>query len=65
MAREDVFADTSALYAFVNKRDAYHVEARRIVERLLHARRQLIASDYFQRSLTRSRNKLASSVASS
>ncbi len=46
MAREDVFADTSALYAFVNKRDAYHAEARSIVERLLHARRQLIASDY-------------------
>ena len=45
MALEDVFADTSALYAFVNKRDAYHAEARRIVERLLHARRQL-ASDY-------------------
>ena len=46
MALEDVFADTSALYAFVNKRDAYHAEARRIVERLLHARRRLIASDY-------------------
>jgi hypothetical protein len=27
MAREDAFADTSALYAFVNKRDAYPLTA--------------------------------------
>ena len=46
MARGDVFADTSALYAFVNKRDVSHSEARRIVERLLHVGRRLIASDY-------------------
>src|SRR5690348_11615036 len=46
MAGGDVFADTSALYAFVNKRDVLHSEARRIVERLLHVGRRLIASDY-------------------
>jgi predicted nucleic acid-binding protein len=28
MAGGDVFADTSALYAFVNKRDVLHSEAR-------------------------------------
>ncbi|MDA1277675.1 MAG: PIN domain-containing protein [Verrucomicrobia bacterium] len=46
MASGDVFADTSALYAFVDRRDAFHIKAGEIVLGLVRARRRLVVSDY-------------------
>jgi len=46
MAVRDVFADTSALYALVNRSDSTHETARTAVARLIRAGRQLIATDY-------------------
>jgi predicted nucleic acid-binding protein len=46
MAASEVFVDTSALYAFVDKKDAYHASASDAVRRLVKARRRLIVSDY-------------------
>jgi predicted nucleic acid-binding protein len=41
-----VFADTSALYAFVDKNDSNHVDAREAVTRLARAGRRIVATDY-------------------
>ena len=41
-----VFVDTSAFLATKNRRDARHVEAVRLKERLLGAGRTLVTSDY-------------------
>jgi len=46
MASRDVFVDTSGLYALVDKRDAHHVQARELVEKLLRAGRRLVVTDY-------------------
>jgi predicted nucleic acid-binding protein len=46
MAAHEVFADTSALYAFVDKNDANHVVAREAVTRLARAGRRIVATDY-------------------
>lgn len=46
MANGEVFADTSALYAFVDKSDSSHQMACRIVLDLVGARRRLVVSDY-------------------
>jgi len=46
MAAREVFADTSALYAFVDKNDANHVDAREVVTRLARAGRRIVATDY-------------------
>jgi len=46
MANREVFADTSALYAFVDKRDSGHAAAGRIVGELVRAGRRLVVSDY-------------------
>ena len=46
MAAHKVFADTSALYAFVDKNDANHVVAREAVTRLARAGGRIVATDY-------------------
>jgi len=46
MAGRKVFADTSALYAFVDKRDAHHVAASQLVGEILRSGRLLVTSDY-------------------
>jgi predicted nucleic acid-binding protein len=46
MAGREVFADTSALYALVDKNDANHAIAREAVTRLLRAGRRIVATDY-------------------
>jgi len=46
MAAREVFADTSALYAFVDKNDANHGDAREAVTRLARAGRRIVATDY-------------------
>ena len=45
MARE-IFADTSVLYALVNRNDASHVAAVAAVTRLLEAGRRIVTTDY-------------------
>jgi hypothetical protein len=46
MAAREVFADTSALYAFVDRNDANHVVARDAVARLVVAGRRIVTTDY-------------------
>lgn len=46
MAKSEVFIDTSALYAFVDRNDAGHKNARDAVARLATAGRQFIVTDY-------------------
>ena len=46
MAGRKVFADSSALYAFVDKRDAHHAAASQLVSELLRSGRLLLTSDY-------------------
>ena len=46
MAAREVFADTSALYAFVDRNDSNHQVASEAVARLVRAGRRIIASDY-------------------
>jgi len=46
MAAREVFADTSALYAFVDKNDANHGVAREAVTRLLLAGKRVVVTDY-------------------
>ena len=46
MAAREVFADTSALYAFVDKNDANHIDAREAVTRLARAGRRIVVTDY-------------------
>lgn len=46
MASGEVFVDTSALYAFVDRSDSWHQRACRVVLDLLEARRRLVVSDY-------------------
>ncbi len=46
MASREVFVDTSALYAFVDKNDSSHQRASRVVLDLVGAGRRLVVSDY-------------------
>ena len=46
MATRDVFADTSALYAFVDRNDATHAAAREAVLRLVEAGKRIVTTDY-------------------
>jgi uncharacterized protein len=46
MGKRDVLADTSALYAFVDRNDASHVAARDAVARILNDGRRIVATDY-------------------
>jgi predicted nucleic acid-binding protein len=46
MANPEVFVDTSGLYALVEKNDAHHRTARRVVEKLLRSGRKLVLTDY-------------------
>ena len=46
MAASEVFADTSALYALIDRRDARHPVAREAVERIVRAGRLIVTTDY-------------------
>jgi|SRR5271157_2761921 len=46
MAVREVFADTSALYAFVDKNDTSHTAAREAVTQLLPAGKRIVVTDY-------------------
>lgn len=46
MAANEVFADTSALYALIDRRDANHVAAREAVGRVVQASRLIVTTDY-------------------
>jgi hypothetical protein len=46
MAGSEVFADTSALYAFVDKNDAQHAVARTAAAKLAHEGRRIVTTDY-------------------
>lgn len=46
MAAREVFADTSALYALVDRNDGGHAAARAAVGRLLTSGARLVATDY-------------------
>lgn len=46
MAANEVFADTSALYALIDRRDARHAVAREAVERIIRAGRLIVTTDY-------------------
>ncbi len=45
MAANEVFADTSALYALIDRRDANHAAAREAVGRLVRAGRLIVTTD--------------------
>jgi uncharacterized protein len=46
MAANEVFADTSALYALIDRRDARHPAAREAVEKIARAGRLIVTTDY-------------------
>lgn len=46
MAASEVFCDTSALYALIDRRDANHDAVREAVERVVRAGRLLVTTDY-------------------
>lgn len=46
MAAREVFVDTSALYALIDKRDTHHRQAREAVTQLLRSGRRLVTTDY-------------------
>jgi predicted nucleic acid-binding protein len=46
MAAREVFADTSSLYAFVDRNDSSHGVAREAVTRLLLEGRRIVLTDY-------------------
>lgn len=46
MAKREVFADTSGLYALIDRKDASHEEARDAIGVLLRAGRRLVVTDY-------------------
>jgi predicted nucleic acid-binding protein len=46
MAAREAFADTSSLYAFVDKNDANHPTAREAVTRLLKTGKRIVLTDY-------------------
>lgn len=46
MAAREVFADTSALYALIDRRDAKHGAVREAVERVVRGGRRLVTTDH-------------------
>jgi predicted nucleic acid-binding protein len=46
MVGREVFADTSALYALINRRDARHPATRTVVERLVRSGCLIVTTDY-------------------
>jgi uncharacterized protein len=46
MASREAFADTSALYAAVDARDAHHAKVARLMRQLAQASRIIVTSDY-------------------
>ncbi len=46
MASADVFADTSALYAAIDARDAHHRDTAALIRQLAQAGRMIVISDY-------------------
>ena len=46
MAAREVFADTSALYALVDRRDAHHVRAAALAGEMGRAGRRMVTTDY-------------------
>ena len=46
MAGREVFVDTSALYALIDRNDSRHSAARDVVAALINARRHLVTTDY-------------------
>lgn len=46
MASTEVFADTSALYALIDRRDAWHERTRAAVELVVKAGRLILTTDY-------------------
>jgi hypothetical protein len=46
MAASEVFADTSALYELIDRRDAAHPAMRSAVERIVRGGRRLVTTDY-------------------
>lgn len=46
MAAREVFVDTSALYALIDKRDAHHRKTKEVVATLLQSRCRLVTTDY-------------------
>ena len=46
MAAREVFVDTSALYALIDKRDSHHRKASGAVTQLLNSGRRLVTTDY-------------------
>jgi uncharacterized protein len=46
MATREVFADTAAFYAFIDRNDSHHRAAREVVTKLVQAGRRIVATDY-------------------
>jgi predicted nucleic acid-binding protein len=46
MALPEVFADTSALYALVDRNDSGHKSARDVVDRIVRRGRRIVVTDY-------------------
>jgi len=46
MAAREVFVDTSALYALIDKRDSHHDKAKAAASKLLRSGRRLVTTDY-------------------
>jgi predicted nucleic acid-binding protein len=46
MARREAFADTSALYAAVDSRDAHHAQVAQAMRQLARTSRMIVTSDY-------------------
>ncbi|MPZ21493.1 MAG: PIN domain-containing protein [Luteitalea sp.] len=46
MAGREVFVDTSGLYALVDKNDAHHSPAKKVVKAFLRAGRRFVVTDY-------------------
>jgi len=63
MAAREAFADTSALYAFIDRSDANHPAAREAVGRLIRAGRRIVTTDYIVAEAVNLTNARAGSVA--
>ena len=62
MAAREVFVDTSALYALIDKRDSHHRKTGEVVVRLLRSRRRLVTTDYIVAEAVNLANARAGSV---
>lgn len=62
MAGREAFADTSALYAFIDRNDATHLAARDAVGRLMRSGRRIVTTDYIVTEAVNLANARAGSV---